>query len=65
MIRIEIDGPYKRARIPVAQRVLKCIGFVALLSCALLVAWIALLWMLDIYLGTTEFPLNTVTQSHV
>lgn len=61
--RIEIDGPYKRARTPWRQRIAIALGYVLAAAFALLLAWVALLWMLDLYLDIRiEQPINWGTQ---
>jgi cell division septal protein FtsQ len=66
MQHLEIYGPYKRKHTPWRQRIAIALGYVIVASFALLLAWVALLWMLDLYLSTgIEQPINLGTQHNL
>ncbi len=59
MIKIDIDGPYRPKNKSMLSRFSNCLAYALIFLIALCIAWIVLIWMLDIYLsiGLQELPI--------
>lgn len=56
MIKVDIDGPYRSKRKSMLSRLATFFAYALICLLVLCVAWIAFIWMLDIYLGSMQEP---------